>query len=109
MFTLCGRTNGFFTQPDSNYDSYSEKDTIDGNEIWYKVRSTVSMTSDSESDAAKKALGSVYTEHQHQGCDNSWMTLAILFSLKTMESLENGLQPHSGATLLFEMGTVSLV
>ena len=25
----------------------------------------------------------VYTEHQHQRCDNSWMTLAILFSLKT--------------------------
>ena len=71
------------------------------NEIGYKIRSTVSMTSDSESDAAKKALGSVYTEHQHQGCDNSWMTLAILFSLKTMESLKNGLQPYSGMAALF--------
>ena len=28
------------------------------------------------------------------------MTLAILFSLKTMESLENGLEPQSGATPL---------
>ena len=26
------------------------------------------------------------------------MTLAILFSLKSMETLENGLQPHSGAS-----------
>ena len=36
---------------------------------------------------------------------NAVMTLAILFSLKTMESLENGLQPHSGATPLFSMRT----
>ena len=36
------------------------------------------------------------------------MTLAILFSLKTMELLENGLQPHSGVTPLFSMRTESL-
>ena len=36
---------------------------------------------------------------QSQCCDNSVMTLAILFSLKSMETLENGLQPHSGASL----------
>ena len=39
---------------------------------------------------------------------NAAMTLAILFSLKTMESLENGLQPQSGATPLFLMRTESL-
>ena len=36
------------------------------------------------------------------------MILATLFSLKTMESLKNGLQPHSGATPLFFMRTVLL-
>ena len=36
------------------------------------------------------------------------MTLAILFSLKTMESLENGLQPQSGVTPLFSNRTESL-
>ena len=36
------------------------------------------------------------------------MMLAILFSLKTMESLQNGLQPHSGATPLFSIRTVLL-
>ena len=52
--------------------------------------------------------GPLYTKHQHQRCDNSVMMLVIQFSLKTMESLENGLQPHSGATVLFSMITVSL-
>ena len=33
------------------------------------------------------------------------MTLATLFSLKTVEPLENRLQPHPGATLLFSMRT----
>ena len=33
------------------------------------------------------------------------MTLAILFSLERMESLENRLKPHSGATPLFSMRT----
>ena len=37
------------------------------------------------------------------------LTLVILFSMKTMELCENGLQPHSGATPLFSMRTVSLV
>ena len=35
-------------------------------------------------------------QRQCQCCDNSAMMLAILFSLKTKESLENRLQPHSG-------------
>ena len=37
------------------------------------------------------------------------MTLAILFSLKIVELLENGLQPHSGVTLLLSMRTELLV
>ena len=44
-------------------------------------------------------------KRQRQRCDNSLMMLAILFSLKTMESLANILQPHSGATPLFSMRT----
>ena len=36
---------------------------------------------------------------------NAAMTLAILFSLKSVESLENRLQPHSGANPLFSMRT----
>ena len=35
-------------------------------------------------------LGSLYTKRQCQCCDNSVMMLAILFSLKTVESLQNG-------------------
>ena len=37
------------------------------------------------------------------------MALAILFSLKTMESLKNGMQPQSVATPLFSMRTEFLV
>ena len=33
---------------------------------------------------------------------------AVLFSYKTMEPLENGLQPHSGVTPLFSLRTVLL-
>ena len=36
------------------------------------------------------------------------MMIAIMFSLKTMELLENWLQPHSGVTPLFSLRTVSL-
>ena len=48
-------------------------------------------------------LGSVYSKRQRQCCDNSAMMLAISFSLKLAKSLENRLQPHSGATPLFSM------
>ena len=41
-----------------------------------------------------KASGPVCTERQRQRCDNSVMTLAILFSLKTVESLENVTYPN---------------
>ena len=39
-------------------------------------------------------LGPVYTKPQRQHCDNSAMTLAILFSLKTMELLKIGVATH---------------
>ena len=52
-----------------------------------------------------EVLGPIYTKRQRQRCDNSAMTLAILFSLKTEELLENGLQTHSRATPLFSMRT----
>ena len=55
-------------------------------------------------DALRAHLYKVSAQH----CDNSVMMLLILFSLKTMELLENGLQPHFGATSLFSMRTVSL-
>ena len=48
-------------------------------------------------------LGPVYTKHQHQCCINSVITLAILFSFKSVESLENRLQSHSVATPLFSV------
>ena len=43
-------------------------------------------------------LGPVYTERQRQRCDHSAMMLAILFSLQTMETLENGFQILSEAS-----------
>ena len=56
----------------------------------------------------KAVLGSVYTEHQHQHYNNPAMTLVILFSLKTMESPQNGVATHFRATPLFLMSTISL-
>ena len=52
-------------------------------------------------------LGPVYTKRQHQWYDNSVMMLVILLSSKTMESLENELQSHSGVTPLFSRTAVS--
>ena len=46
-----------------------------------------------------ESLGSVYTKHRHQRYDNSAMTLAIIFSLTTMKSFENGLQRNSIALM----------
>ena len=53
-------------------------------------------------------LGPGYTEHQRQRFDISVMTLATVFSLKTMESLENGLRLQPGVTPLFSMKAVSV-
>ena len=52
--------------------------------------------------------GPVYTKRQGQYCNNPAMTLVILFSLKSMEMLENRLLPQSGVTPLFWMRTESL-
>ena len=35
--------------------------------------------------------GCVYSKHHRQRCDKSAMKLVVLFSLKTVESLENGM------------------
>ena len=43
-------------------------------------------------------LGLVYTKLLHQYCDSSAGTLAIVFSFKTMGSLENGVANHFQAT-----------
>ena len=53
-------------------------------------------------------LGPVYTKRLRQRCDNSAMMPAMLFSLKTVDSLQNGLQPHSGVTPSFSMKTLLL-
>ena len=55
-----------------------------------------------------KSSGPVYTEHHRQHCNNCVMSPAILFSLKTTESIKNGFQPQSGLTPLFSMRTISL-
>ena len=39
-------------------------------------------------------LGPIYTKYQHQRCGESAMMLAILFSLKTIESLQDGAAIH---------------
>ena len=57
----------------------------------------------------KRALGPVYTKRQQQRCKDSEMTLAMLSSLKTMELLENCLQPYFGAPPLISMRTELLV
>ena len=51
-------------------------------------------------------LGPVYTNGQHQHCHNS--AIMILFSLQTMESLQNGVTTHFQARPLFSMRTKSL-
>ena len=50
-------------------------------------------------------LGPVCTEHSV----NAATTLAILLSLKTMESLQNGLQPYSGATFAFTQSSITTI
>ena len=52
--------------------------------------------------------GPVYIKHQSQCCDNALMMLTILSSLKIMESLQNVVAIHSGATPLFSRRSVSL-
>ena len=61
------------------------------------------------SSLTKQVLWPIYTKRKCQCSDNSVIMLAALFTLKTMESLKNGLQPQSGVTPLFSIRTVSLV
>ena len=51
----------------------------------------------------KQGLGLVYIGRQRCYSVNAAMMLATLLSLNTMESLQNGLQPHSGVTPSFSM------
>ena len=53
-------------------------------------------------------LGFIYTKRQRKHSDNSTMTLAILLSLKTMESLQNGVTTHFQVTPLLSLRTESL-
>ena len=50
-------------------------------------------------------LGPIYIKHQSQCYNNFAMTLVILFSLTTMESLKKGLHPHSWVTTLLPSAT----
>ena len=56
-----------------------------------------------------KVLGPVYTKRQHQGCDNSAMMLAILFSFRSMKLLLNRIATHFRVTSLFSMRIELLV
>ena len=47
-------------------------------------------------------------KRQHQRCANSAKMLAILYSLKTMEWLQNGIETDFKGTPLFSMRTESL-
>ena len=53
----------------------------------------VGVSEKHETHAAALFLGPSYTKRQYQYCDNSAMMLVILFLLKTMESLQKGVQP----------------
>ena len=85
LISFCSPYNDAFTQPDAETGTDTDKST------------------------QNSMLGPVYTKHQHQHCNNSVMMLAILLSLKTMESLQNGVATHLQAASLFSMRTVSLV
>ena len=71
------------------------------------------MDMETETVSVNRPLGSVrlrpiYIKRQGQHCDNSAMTLAILFSLKTLESLQNGVAAHFQVTSLFSMRILSM-
>ena len=52
------------------------------------------------------ALGPVYTKRQPQLRINTAMTLATQLPLKTIELLQNGLQPYSGVTLFVSIVSI---
>ena len=49
------------------------------------------------------ALGPIYTKRQRQRCEKSAMMLAIPFSLKTIESLQDGVAIHFQESPLISM------
>ena len=53
--------------------------------------------------------GPVYNKRQRQICENPAMTLAILFSLKTMKLLENGLEIHSDSIAFPQSSIASVI
>ena len=53
--------------------------------------------------------GPAYTKRQRQRRVNAGMTSAILISLKTTESLQNGITMHSRVTPLFSLRAKSLL
>ena len=55
-----------------------------------------------------RAYGPVYNKRQCQCCNDSVMMLVIVFLLKSMESLQNGVATHFQVTPLFSMRTESL-
>ena len=58
--------------------------------------------------STKEHLGPVYTKCHCQRCNNFTMMLAILFSLKTMELLQNEVATHFQVTSMFSIRTESL-
>ena len=68
----------------------------------------LSMACASSKHTGDYVLGPVYTKRQHQRCGNSTMKLVILFSLETMELLQNGVTTHFRVAPLFSKRTVSL-
>ena len=54
---------------------------------------------------SRPSLGPIYTKRQHQCCDNSVMMLAILLSMKSVESLQNGVATYFHTTPLISMRT----
>ena len=72
---------------------------IRGRTYWTWIKPCSHVTSTFASTSKLPSQYTVYTKRKRQRCGNSAMTPAILFSLKSMEMLENGLQPPSGASL----------
>ena len=55
-------------------------------------------------------LGSVCTERQHQRCNNDDMFLNLLLSLKTMESLQNGVATQfSSDSIVFNENSIASI
>ena len=69
------------------------------------LRPVMNLTHNIKKDQRWAHKGPFTPKSQRQCSDNSVMTLAILFSLKTMESLQNAVATHFHATRLISMRT----